>query len=297
MWTRGTFAEMSEAADVSDAVLPVGQRADAVAVDQRPALGEDEYAQIVRASGFCSVHVRAVCHSFHRLWSEPATWAGIRLSWPAAVDSLAFLFRHALPALVQASALDTHAVGRNVFEQAPAEFQRLHDELSLRRFNAMPAVNSGLPPAKGWYRPASGFAGVSENVQTDGLVARRKIAFVPGMAAVCGDGPISRDAHGRRAFGLRIEQTDSTLHGGIYVGFVATPPHEINFDNAMDLWATAAMWRWVQSAISCSGTASGLDSMPVNTHQSAMGACRASRGSSSVVYADARRPRSSMVKW
>jgi hypothetical protein len=231
--------------DVSEAD---GREADAslsTTMDHSASLGADEYAQIIQHCGILYVHVRSVCRLFLRLWSEPATWAECAVTWSCDVGSLSFLFHHGFPALARVSSLDTHAIARKIFDCDAAEFQRLHDELSLRRFNAMPSVNSCRSPVRGWWTPPGGFVGVSENAQVKGPVARRRDEFIPGMAAVCGDGPLPRDAQGRRSFGLRIEETSAVVGGGIYVGFVATPPSEIRFDDATEMWDTACMWRLV----------------------------------------------------
>ena len=69
------------------------------------------------------------------------------------------------------------------------------------------------------------------------------------MAAVCGDGPVPRDASGDRIFTLRIEEVENEIPGGIFVGFVATPPSQIDFNDVGNLYDTAAMWRLVGNEI------------------------------------------------
>ena len=78
---------------------------------ERPTFGEDESTiQILRFSGILSSHLRAVSRLFRRAWAEPATWQGASVVWPDAPPAgVEFLYRHALPALVRAAALDTYA--------------------------------------------------------------------------------------------------------------------------------------------------------------------------------------------
>jgi len=111
-------------------------------------------------------------------------------------------------------------------------------------------INSSRVAARGWYQPSGGYHGVSENVVTRGPVARRLDVGIPGLAAVCGDGPLLRDAAGKRAFGLRIEGFDPTKESGIYVGFVAATPESIDWSDAQGLWETAVMWRLVDEHLS-----------------------------------------------
>jgi hypothetical protein len=203
-------------------------------------LSDDEYRAILSFVGIDYISLRAVCHTWHRLWIEPSTWAGGHAVWAAADDRcLGFLCQHVLPALAQAAAFDTHVLALQLCGGDRAR----HARLSQRRFEAMPAVNSDLAAPRGWHSPPGGFHGVSENVVVDGPVARRRHASVLGMAALCADGPVPRDASGNRSFSLRIEAERPDTEGGIFVGFVATPPTNINFSGAEELWRTAVMWR------------------------------------------------------
>ena len=150
-----------------------------------------------------------------------------------------------LPALSQVAALDTREFMLGLLRHGNSEVHQLFHELSRQRLRTMPGVNSGLPPVSGWYTPPAGYRGVSQNVTSKAAVARRLDSKLAGMAAVCGNGPVARDASGSRSFTLKVEGVDPDMDGGIYVGFVATPPEEIDFDDATGLWNTAVMWRLV----------------------------------------------------
>ena len=157
------------------------------------------------------------------------------------------LLKVALPTLTQLSAFDTHELAMDLLRFGGTYKMFYHKMLSTSRLVAMPGINSGRGLCCGWYKPVGGYVGVSENAISSGTVARRADVRIPGMAAVCGDGPLARDASGARTFGLRVEATDLTMEGGIYVGFVATPPDSIDFHDAERLWDTAVMWRIVNN--------------------------------------------------
>ena len=210
-------------------------------------LGEDEYRQII---SFCGTHVlalRAVSRLFYHLWSDPATWANLSVALypPAAPEALEWYIDHVchnvFPLLSQAAAVDTHALAL----RACGGRKVLHYRLSQARFELLPAVGALRPPVRGWYRPGGGFCGVSSNASVDGSVARRANPEIPGMAAVCGDGPVLRDAEGTRSFALQVEGLALDGSGGIYVGFTATAPDDIDFSDAQSLWSSTTMWRLV----------------------------------------------------
>lgn len=210
--------------------------------DERITLTEDEYRHVLALSGIGSIHLRAVSQLFLRLWSEAATWEGSSVAWQDhSTGSVEFLGRLVLPSLARAAALDTHALALKV-SGGPRE---IASTLSQRRFEAVPAVNSGMVSPCSWFVPPGGLRGVSSNVVVEGALVRRKNPRNAGMAAVCGAGPVPRSASGERSFTLRIEEDDPDSHSGIYVGFVATPPNEIDFIDAPALWGTACMWRLV----------------------------------------------------
>lgn len=239
------MASASDGVDVTD-VEPCERAAP-------PQLGEDEFVHILWHCGFLSHRLRRVCKLFRRLWSLPATWEGARVTIPKrelerAGHSARAFYEQWIPALGRVAALDSSELMLDLLRHSNSDHHHLYQifhNLSKQRLRTMPSVNSGLAPTSGWYCPASGYEGVSENVCTRGLVARRVEPRIAGMAAVCGNGPVPRDASGSRSFTLKIEAVDPDIHGGIYVGFVATPPSDINFDDATGLWSTAVMWRLV----------------------------------------------------
>ena len=210
--------------------------------EPRPSLTEDEYRQIISICTINSIHLRAVSHLFLRLWGEAATWAGSSVAWQDhSAASVEFLGRFVIPSLGRAAALDTHALALKI-SGGPREQA---STLSQRRFEALPALNSGMASSLGWFKPPGGLDGVSSNVVIDGAVVRRKNPLMSGMAAVCGATPVARAASGERSYTLRIEDDDPDTESGMYVGFTATPPSEIDFSDAPALWKSACMWRLV----------------------------------------------------
>lgn len=232
-----------------------------------PQLGEDEFVQILWHCGFLRQQLLRVCKSFRRLWLSPATWVGAHVTMPflelsahpeSGIRYSAFFFCEKwLPALSRVAALDTTSLMLDLLRRSDrydgpdgAALWPLLRVLSKLRLSLMPSVNSGLPPCCGWFRPPSGYYGVSENMTTNGQIARRLDTTLAGMAAVCGNGPVPRDASGSRSFTLKIEAVDSNKVSGVYVGFVATPPADIDFINARQLWSSATMWRFLDTSFS-----------------------------------------------
>ena len=160
-----------------------------------------------------------------------------------------FLRQRILPALARAAYLETNAFALQLCGSMSLNIGA--SILSQARFEVMPAVNSNRPPTRGWFRPAGGFQGVSGNVAVEGSMARRVRPEIAGMAAVCADGPVSRTASGERAYTLRVEGVSALVgaEDGIYVGFAATPPGEIDFSDATAMWRTACMWRLIDDKL------------------------------------------------
>lgn len=248
----------------------------AAAASAAASLTEDAYRHIISLCGVQTVGLRAVSRLFGHLWSDPATWAGSTAWSPphghASLPWCRFLCQRILPALARAAALDTSALALQLSSgpdgPGPHSFvagqavravtgafvlsqAKVADVLSQARFEAMPAVNSNRPPARGWFQPAGGFRGVSSNVAISGSTARRaQPEALLGMAAVCADGPVARATSGERAYTLRVEgvsafQAAGGCWGGIFAGFVATPPGSIDFSDMMAMWGSACMWRLV----------------------------------------------------
>ena len=236
---------MANMPDVSDAAEHV--------VVEPPPLGEDEFMQIIWHCGFWCHRLRCVNKCFNRLWLLPATWAGAHISLPRLAlhdDPTEAVFMHEmactkwLHSLTRVAAFNTNSLTLLLLRHSNSGLQQCfhrHSKLQLR----MPGTNSGLKPANGWFCPNGGFCGVSQNVTTRGPVARRTDTKLGGMAAVCGNGPVQRDASGIRSFAIKIDAIDEGMGGGIYIGFVATPPEDIDFSDAIGLWNTAVMWRLV----------------------------------------------------
>lgn len=226
-------------------------------------LTEDAYSHIISLCGIQTIQLRLISRLFGRLWSDPATWAGCSTVWlppppppagaardiPSRERDCMFLRQRILPALARAAALDTNAFALQLCGRMSLKFGA--SILSQARFEVMPAVNSNRPPTRGWFRPAGGFQGVSGNVAVEGSMARRVRPEIAGMAAVCADGPVSRTASGERAYTLRVEGVSALVgaEGGIYVGFAATPPGEIDFSDATAMWRTACMWRLIDDKL------------------------------------------------
>ena len=139
--------------------------------EPRPALAEDEYRHILSLCGINSIHLRAVSHLFLRLWVEAATWDGRSVVWQDhSAGSVEFLGRFVIPSLGRAAALDTHALALKVSGRP----RKQASTLSQRRFEALPALNSGMAFERDWCKPPGGLEGVSSNVVIDGTVVRRK---------------------------------------------------------------------------------------------------------------------------
>ena len=237
-------------------------------------LTEDAYSHIISLCGIQTVQLRLVNRLFGRLWSDPATWAGCSWLPPRLPPSRGnfvsrdgwFLSKRILPALARAAALDTNALALQLCGRLALTSGNM---LSQTRFDVMPAVNSNLSPARGWFRPVGGFQGVSSNVAVEGAMARRARPEIAGMAAVCANGPVSRTASGERAFTLRVEGVSTLLgaEGGIYVGFAATPPGEIDFSDAVTMWGSACMWRLIDENLNANLNCPGRVSNDRNSHQ------------------------------
>ena len=254
----------SGAAVASAAASAASTAALAAAASTTASLTEDAYSHIMSLCGIQTIQLRLVSQLFGRLWSDPATWAGCITAWlrspppppagaardiPSRERDCMFLRQRILPALARAEGLDTNAFALQLCGSMSLNIGA--SILSQARFGIMPAVNSNRPPARGWFRPAGGFQGVSGNVAVEGAMARRVRPEIAGMAAVCADGPVSRTASGERAYTLRVEGVSALVgaEGGIYVGFAATPPGEIDFSDAPAMWRTACMWRLINDKL------------------------------------------------
>ena len=245
----------------------------AVAEDAPPELGEDEFRHILRWCQPWSPYgttvnkhesLRQVNRLFLRLWGEPATWAGLYACVPyyhgllaRSQPHLRFLLEVVMPSFARVASLDTGVLANELCGLQDKSRGRL---LSQSRFLHTRSVNASQGELSGWNKTRGQGGGAAAEWLTrhvdsnlcivDHVVARRKDPMVSGMAAVCGNGPVPRDAQGRRTFSVEVlEVLDVHDTSGIMIGFTSTNPQGIRFDSAEQLWQTATMWRLSGSSL------------------------------------------------